>query len=250
MATQSASDTKTVRAKQRHGVISHAFYAVITFMLISLLAWLVLLLGFGVYRITHGKQALEEKISRMITANLTVLGHLAFFDDLNIFEHQEKQIQGSLQTLNRAIQTSKSYLRQQQNKMNPILHFSNRNPTITLESLKKVLSEATTLLWDVTLIVVSRIIIFLFALPLLLMCLTIGCVDGLVQRDIRKFQAARESTLFFHAVKKRMSFWFFIPVLAYLALPWTVDPSLIIVPMALGLGLLTQLSIQSFKKYL
>ena len=61
-------------------------------------------------------------------------------------------------------------------------------------------------------------------IPLFSLSLSIGLVDGLVQRDIRKFQGARESTLLFHRIKRCGAAIFFLPLFAYLAWLSPVSP--------------------------
>ena len=58
-------------------------------------------------------------------------------------------------------------------------------------------------------VVVKRFWVFIMALPLFLLSLILGLVDGLVQRDIRKFKGARESTLLFHKIKRSGAALFF-----------------------------------------
>lgn len=57
-----------------------------------------------------------------------------------------------------------------------------------------------------------RIKIFCNALPLMTLIVVIFLVDGLVQRDIRKFQFARESTYLFHRTKLYLSFFLYSDV--------------------------------------
>jgi len=98
-------------------------------------------------------------------------------------------------------------------------------------------------------ITAMRLFVFLLSMPLFLLLIGWVIVDGLVQRDIRKFQAARESTYLFHRIKMAWQSTFFIPLFLYLVWPYAVNPSWFLMPMAVVLGLMMQVSLRSFKKY-
>ena len=98
-------------------------------------------------------------------------------------------------------------------------------------------------------VILKRCWVFIMALPLFLLSLILGFVDGLVQRDIRKFKGARESTLLFHKIKRSGAALFFLPLFAYFAWLSPVSPAWFFVPMAVALGLWLTFSVRFFKKY-
>jgi integrating conjugative element membrane protein (TIGR03747 family) len=106
------------------------------------------------------------------------------------------------------------------------------------------------LIKDITIIIVKRLLQFIHALPLLLSMLFIAIVDGLGQRDIRKFQGARESAFFFHRIKPLCSKLFYLLFLIYLGMPWSFNPLALLVPMICLISITTQLTIKNYKKYL
>lgn len=103
---------------------------------------------------------------------------------------------------------------------------------------------------DVSQLSLARIRIFIKFIPFLLVILSIFIIDGLVLRDKRKFQGARESTFIFHRIKPLAKFSFILLYFIYMVLPYPVMPSLFLLPMALLTGLFATLTIRSFKKYL
>lgn len=113
-----------------------------------------------------------------------------------------------------------------------------------------IIQESLQLIVVVIEIVLSRLFIFLMAMPLWMLVLLIGLTDGLVKRDIRKFQGARESTLTFHRAKRFLGVCFFIPLFVYLACPWVVSPIWFLGTQIMLLGLMTAITITHFKKYL
>lgn len=98
-------------------------------------------------------------------------------------------------------------------------------------------------------VVVTRLWILITAFPLFLLSLSVGLIDGLVQRDIRKFQGKRESALLFHRIKRGGAAIFFLPLLAYLAWLSPVSSLWFLAPMAISIGLWLALSLRFFKKY-
>lgn len=106
------------------------------------------------------------------------------------------------------------------------------------------------LLSGITAVIALRGWVFITALPLFLLSLGMGLVDGLVRRDIRKFQGARESALLFHRIKRCGPAIFFLPLFAYFTWLSPVSPLCFFMPMAVALGLWLALSIQFFKKYI
>lgn len=99
-------------------------------------------------------------------------------------------------------------------------------------------------------IVATRAIVFVWSLPLLCLMHFVLIVDGLVQRDIRKFKAAKESTFFFHRVSSFTHAWLMTFFFIYMVIALPISPNLLLIPMIMGSAFLTMLSIKSYKKYL
>jgi hypothetical protein len=88
---------------------------------------------------------------------------------------------------------------------------------------------------------VGSMVIFLFAL--------LGLIDGLVQRDIRKFQNARESTLFFHRSKSFLSSLFFAGYFLFILVPMDIPLTFCLTLIALATAYWVQVSTKQFKKH-
>lgn len=91
---------------------------------------------------------------------------------------------------------------------------------------------------------------FLKSLVLVILIMVVFLVDGLVQRDIRKFQFARESTYLFHRSKLTLSFCFYVPMFVYFASPHLINTQIFFCVMAVVLGIIIHFSVKHFKKYL
>jgi integrating conjugative element membrane protein (TIGR03747 family) len=106
------------------------------------------------------------------------------------------------------------------------------------------------LLCGIAAVLAMRLWILITALPLWILSLSIGFVDGLVQRDIRKHQGARESALLFHRIKRFGPVIFFIPLFAYLAWLSPCLPLCFFIPIATVMGFWLAYSLRYFKKYI
>ncbi|MCD6047008.1 MAG: hypothetical protein K0S08_655 [Gammaproteobacteria bacterium] len=102
----------------------------------------------------------------------------------------------------------------------------------------------------VTQFVIQRCQIFVMELLGMIAFVALGFIDGLVQRDIRKFQNARESTLIFHRSKSFLISIFFIGYFVFVVVPLEFDLSLYLVIMAAALGYMVQVVSRQFKKHL
>ncbi|OLY75737.1 hypothetical protein AU074_21975 [Pseudomonas sp. ATCC PTA-122608] len=96
----------------------------------------------------------------------------------------------------------------------------------------------------------ARLLILTLTIPLFLVAMFTGLVDGLVRRDLRRFGAGRESGFIYHRAKMLIMPLMVAPWIIYPALPMTVSPIVILLPCATILGFIVSISAGSFKKYL
>jgi len=85
----------------------------------------------------------------------------------------------------------------------------------------------------------------LFILLILIAC----AIDGLVCRDIRKYQCARESAFLFHRLKPLVSMVFYLIFFCYMASPVEFNSEHLFILMACCSGVFIKFSIEYFKKY-
>lgn len=100
------------------------------------------------------------------------------------------------------------------------------------------------------LVFLVRLLVLCLTLPLLLMAAFVGLVDGLVRRDVRRFGAGRESGFIYHRAKASLMPLAVLPWVAYLTLPVSMNPLLILLPGSMALGVAVDIAAGSFKKYL
>lgn len=95
-----------------------------------------------------------------------------------------------------------------------------------------------------------RLAILILATPVFGLFTAVALVDGLVRRDLRRWGGGRESSFVYHLAKKAALPMITIAWVLYLALPFSVHPSWIILPFALLFAYAVAITASTFKKYL
>lgn len=88
------------------------------------------------------------------------------------------------------------------------------------------------------------------SMPTFLMFGAVGLADGLARRDLRRWGGGRESSFVYHHAKRLILPCFTLAWIIYLCMPWSINPSLVIVPCAMLFGAALLISATTFKKYL
>jgi integrating conjugative element membrane protein (TIGR03747 family) len=97
---------------------------------------------------------------------------------------------------------------------------------------------------------VIRLVVLTLAMPLFLLAVITGAIDGLMRRDLRKFGADRESSFVYHRAKRTLMPLMVSPWVIYLSLPWSLNPNWVLLPCAALLGCMVAITAATFKKYL
>ena len=102
---------------------------------------------------------------------------------------------------------------------------------------------------NITLTFLLRLTILLQALPLFVLIIIIGLIDGLVRRDLRRFGAGHESGFVYHHARRMISSGLIATGLVWLAMPIFLVPEYVFIPAAAVIGLAVSITGGSFKKY-
>jgi integrating conjugative element membrane protein (TIGR03747 family) len=94
-----------------------------------------------------------------------------------------------------------------------------------------------------------RLIILLLSLPLFLFAFAVGLVDGLVERDLRRWGGGRESSTVYELAKSAIGPTAIGAWMIYLGMPVSVDPSYVIVPFVFLFGFSVRVTTDRLKKY-
>ena len=87
-------------------------------------------------------------------------------------------------------------------------------------------------------------------MPIFLLFSLVALVDGLVQRDLRRWGRGRENSFVYHYAKKAALPLVVIIWVVYLALPFSLHPSFIVLSFAAMFVLTVAVTASTFKRYL
>ena len=103
---------------------------------------------------------------------------------------------------------------------------------------------------QITEVFAVRLAILTLATPVFGLFTLVALVDGLVRRDLRRWGGGRESSFVYHYAKKAAIPLIIMAWVLYLALPFSLHPSWIILPFALAFAFAVTITASTFKKYL
>lgn len=95
-----------------------------------------------------------------------------------------------------------------------------------------------------------RVAILILATPVFVLFSILALVDGLVQRDLRRWGGGRESSFVYHYAKQAALPLVVVAWVIYLALPISLHPAYVLMPFAAMFGLSVAVTASRFKKYL
>ena len=121
---------------------------------------------------------------------------------------------------------------------------------ITLHNIYYPIAEFVIAMMQVTQVFSVRMAILTLAMPIFLLFSLVALVDGLVQRDLRRWGGGRESSFVYHYAKKAALPSVVITWVVYLALPFSLHPSFIVLPFASLFAMSVTVTASTFKKYL
>ncbi len=120
----------------------------------------------------------------------------------------------------------------------------------TLHKIYQPTADFVIAMMRVTRLVSVRLAILTLAMPVFLLFSLVAVVGGLVQRDLRRWGGGRESSFVYHYAKKAALPLGVIAWVVYLALPFSLHPTFIVLPFAALFALSVAVTASTFKKYL
>ncbi len=103
---------------------------------------------------------------------------------------------------------------------------------------------------QVTQVFSVRLAILILAMPVFLLFSLVALVDGLVQRDLRRWGGGRKSSFVYHYAKKAAFPLVILTWVTYLALPFSLHPTFVVLSFAMLFALTVAVTASTFKKYL
>ena len=103
---------------------------------------------------------------------------------------------------------------------------------------------------QVTQVFSVRLAILTLAMPVFVLFSLVALVDGFVKRDLRRWGGGRESSFVYHWAKRSAMPLLVLSWVIYLALPFSLHPTFIVLPFATLFALSVAVTSSTFKKYL
>jgi integrating conjugative element membrane protein (TIGR03747 family) len=119
-----------------------------------------------------------------------------------------------------------------------------------LHQLFRPVAEYVVAAMQVTQVFSVRLAILALATPVFLLFSLVALVDGLVKRDLRRWGGGRESSFVYHWAKCSALPLLVLTWVVYLALPFSLHPSFVVLPYAILFALSVEVTASTFKKYL
>ncbi len=120
----------------------------------------------------------------------------------------------------------------------------------TLHKIYRPIAKYVIAMMQVTQVFSVRLAILTLAMPIFLLFSLVALVDGLVQRDLRRWGGGRESSFVYHYAKKAALPLVVMTWVTYLALPFSLHPTFIVLPFAALFAFAVAVTASTFKKYL
>ena len=121
---------------------------------------------------------------------------------------------------------------------------------VTLHNIYQPIAEFVIAMMQVTQVFSVRMAILTLAMPIFLLFSLVALVDGLVQRDLRRWGGGRESSFVYHYAKKAALPLIVLAWVIYLALPFSLHPTFVVLPFATLFAFTVGVTASTFKKYL
>jgi len=119
-----------------------------------------------------------------------------------------------------------------------------------LHSLYRPVADFVIAAMQITQVFSVRLAVLTLATPVFLLFTLVALVDGFVQRDLRRWGGGRESSFVYHWAKRSALPLLVLSWVVYLALPFSLHPTFVILPFATLFALSVAVTASSFKKYL
>jgi integrating conjugative element membrane protein (TIGR03747 family) len=203
--------------------------------IISMLSWFLLIIWFGLSLFKQNQAMVVNQISEMSYETLYFI--------LNSHSLLSRYLAMTLVDINGTLHTLTILFT---NMLGIIFH---KLPATYANRVQSDIVSMMAFFFEITEIIIERLILFIMNIPLLACFVFVFLVDGLGQRDIRKFSGARESTFFFHRIKPITGKLFYLLVFIFMSSPYVITPVILFLPMAVLLGFIMMLTVKSFKKY-
>lgn len=136
------------------------------------------------------------------------------------------------------------------NELNTVLPENNSELDQIVDDLFTTTKQVGLLISLTAHVMFIKLMILLASIPLFALAMTAGLVDGLNQRAIRTASLGRESSYVFHQLNRCFKRGLLMLLALWLAVPVSITPALMFVPVSILLSVMVSITASRFKKYL
>ncbi len=218
---------------------------IMSLLLLVLLGWLILL---GWVLSLWCLSGFDTAFNSITTLSQKQTTAVADFNDVAIAEKVKSWL-GTIPTHEVTLKVTQAQLLIK-NELNNVLP----EPTSELNDIAEELihiSKQVWLLLSLTIqVMLIKLLILLAAIPLFMLAMTAGLIDGLNQRAIRTASLGRESSYVFHRLNYYFKCGLLMLLALWLAIPVSITPAFVFVPVSVLLSVVVSVTASRFKKYL
>ena len=136
------------------------------------------------------------------------------------------------------------------NELDNVLPETTSEPSDIAEDLLHISKQVWLLISLTVQVMLIKLLILLAAIPLFILAMTAGLIDGLNQRAIRTASLGRESSYVFHRLNHYYKRGLLMLLALWLAMPVSITPAFVFVPVSILLSVMVSVTASRFKKYL
>ena len=214
-------------------------------LVVTMLGWLILLGWTMSLWVRFGFDSAWQRLHQLLNQQRAAIVQ---FNDASIAEHLNsalvklptaplsKQISSLNQSISRAIPDSEL--------------LNNNELNLIAQDAVQIAKQFWLFVAMTGQVMLIKITILLTAIPLFVLAMTAGFVDGLNQRAIRTASLGRESSYVFHRLNRLFKRGLIILFALWLAIPVSFTPALMLIPVSVLLSVMVSITASRFKKYL
>lgn len=210
---------------------------IMSFMVLVLLGWLILMAWASSLWCLNGFDKAIYKVNALLKTQTLAISE---FNGLKI----TNQVKSWLPEINH-INQAKEFVKKELAEVLPEEEFND-----IAQDFIAISHQVWQLFGLITQVMLIKLIILICAIPLFLLTTSAGLVDGLNQRAIRTASLGRESSYVFHQLNRYFKRALLLVLAVWLAIPLSITPALVFVPLSLLLSIVVSMTASRFKKHL
>ncbi len=231
------SQIKKPQSNKNPGFVAKFINQIMGVIVFILLAWVVTLSIVGIYSYYKGINFTFILLEKNILLQATLLQ-----------QHSYSVLISTTQAITQWALSSCDWL-----KALPTIHtIHTHNFTLnkSLTNLAHPISFVGMAIILLSALIGLKLLVIILSIPLLMLFLFTGLVDGLVLREVRRYSNGRESSLIYHQWRRLLKPVLLVGYGVYLICLYPVNPMYILLPVTVLAACVVAVMIKHYKKYL